>query len=43
MSALKRASVKQHANQGPPRRRWRSHFARTEMGLFTLLSLKGGK
>jgi len=27
MSVFKQASVKQNANQGPPRRRWRSHFA----------------
>jgi hypothetical protein len=38
------ASVfRQNAIQGPPRRRWRSRFARTGVELFTLLSLEGGK
>jgi hypothetical protein len=42
MTVLKQAaSVRQNANQGPPRRRWRSRFARIGVGLFTLLSLKG--
>ncbi len=43
MSAFKpKASVRQNANQGSPRRR--SHFfARIGVGLFTLLSLEGGK
>jgi hypothetical protein len=44
MSAFKpKASARQNANQGPPRWRWRSHFARIGVGLFTLLSLEGGK